>query len=118
DQPPFGFLSRANMPTDLGEGRAEVTSTIHVPLMRRPAREDIEFEVRGTLRDLRSDRLVKGRVLTADSLNLVAVPGQVQVSGDLRLGAARANATWTLPLGQPGAGSSVRGRARLDADLG
>ena len=118
DQPPFGFLSRANMPTDLGEGRAEVTSTIHVPLMRRPAREDIEFDVRGTLRDLRSDRLVKGRVLTADSLNLVAVPGQVQVSGDLRLGAARANATWTLPLGQPGAGSSVRGRARLDADLG
>jgi len=118
DQPPFGFLSRANMPTDLGEGRAEVTSTIHVPLMRKPLREDIRFDVRGTLRDVRSERLVKGRVVTADSLSLHAVPDRVEVSGDLRLGAARANATWSMPIGVPGAGSTVKGRARLDADLG
>ncbi|RRH75100.1 hypothetical protein [Falsigemmobacter faecalis] len=118
DQPPFGFLSRANMPTDLGEGRARITSTIHVPLMRRPLREDIRFDVRGTLTDVRSDRLVRGRLVSADRLELHAVPEKVEISGDLRLGAARASATWSMPIGVPGAGSTLKGRARLDEGLG
>lgn len=118
DQPPFGFLTKAKMPTDLGEGRAALEAEFTLPLIRKVPRDQIGFQITGRLTDVRSERLVRGRVLTAGALTLTADPRGVSVGGDLRLGQARANATWTLPLGvPPGSGSRVTGQAVLDEGL-
>lgn len=115
DQPPFGFLSRAGMAPDLGEGRARLVTELRLPLARQLLLADVGFSVTGTLEDVRSDRLVPGRVLEAASLALKATPDDITLTGAGRLGRAGFDATWVLPLapGQGGA-SRVSGTLALD----
>ena len=116
DQPPFGFLSKAGMAPDLGTGRARLVTELRLPLVKQLLLPDVGFAVTGTLEDVRSDRLVPGRVLTADRLELRATPAEITLTGPGRLGLAGFDASWVLPLG-PGAGeagSRVKGTLLLN----
>ena len=115
DQPPFRFLSKAGMAPDLGDGRARLVTELRLPLVKALQLQDVGFTVTGTLEDVQSDRLVPGRVLAADRLDLRADPEAIRISGPGRLGQAGFDAAWVMPLGQgQGGGSRVEGRAVLD----
>lgn len=114
DQPPFGFLRKAGLPPDLGEGRARLVTELRLPLAAKLKVEEVDFTVTGALTDLRSDRLVPGKVLVAERLELKADPSSVTIAGPGRLGQAAFEARWTQPLGPGKSGSRVEGTVTLD----
>ncbi len=115
DQPPFGFLGKAGMAPDLGEGRARLVTDLRLPLVKALQLADVGFTVTGTLEDVRSDRLVPGRLMVADRLDLRADPSGIRIAGPGRLGQAAFDAAWVLPLARgQGGGSRVAGTLTLD----
>lgn len=115
DQPPFRFLGKAGMAPDLGEGRARLVTELRLPLVKALQFQDVGFTVTGTLEDVRSDRLVPGRKLVADRLDLRADPSEIRIAGPGRLGQAAFDAIWVLPLAKgQGGGSRVAGTLALD----
>lgn len=118
DQPPFGFLSRASLRTDLADGRARVLTRIRLPLLAQLPADQVWFDVTAELSGVRSERLVPGRVMQADRLTLRATPDAVTVSGPGTLGAAAFDAVWTLPLEKGRGGQSrLDGSLRIDPDF-
>ena len=117
DQPPFEFMTRAGLPADLAEGRAELRTRIAMPLVKDLKIDAVDFDVEGTLHDVVSNRLVPGKVLRADRLELLADREEISVSGGGLLGHARFDARWAMkPFGGGGA-SRVTGTARIDDGL-
>lgn len=116
DEPPFNFLSKAGFPVDVADGRAQTEAVLTFPLLPRLMPGDVDYVVNGTLSDVSSDKLVKGRVLTADRLNLIADRKQMTISGPGRLGQAPFRAAWTQPFGPEAQGRSwVEGTVDLSA---
>lgn len=107
DLPPFEILKKARLDADVAEGRARVTGNIRFDLVKHLDLEDIEYDAAGTLLDLRSERLVEGRLVTADQLELRANPTGVAISGKGRLGEVPANVVWSQQFGPDHAGESV-----------
>ncbi|MET4130071.1 hypothetical protein ACSSV6_003280 [Roseovarius sp. MBR-38] len=114
DAPPFRFMEKAGRDVALAEGQAEITGRLDLILKKGLKPEEVAFDAQGTLSALRSDTLVKGRVLTADTLGITADNTEIEISGDARLGQVPFSGAWTMPLG-PGTGgeSRVRGRVEL-----
>lgn len=81
DEKPFEFMTKAKLPTDLGTGRADVVATIVTPLRKGVKITDVEFDVTGQITGFSSDRLVPGRTLRADRLNLTVTPAGMQIGG-------------------------------------
>ncbi|WP_227286724.1 AsmA-like C-terminal region-containing protein [Boseongicola sp. H5] len=108
--PPVNLFSEGRLSAEtLATGRADLRGRLSVPLRQRVPFEAIEFEVSGRLADIRSDTLVAGRVVSADSLEVEVVPDRVAISGRARLDGIAATGRWTRALG-PGAD----GRSRLE----
>ena len=103
DQPPFGFMTKAGLPVDLADGRARLDVDIHLPLADRILLPDVTFDADGTLTGVSSGKLVKNRVVTADSLNLSVNNDRIEVDGTGQLGRVPVKVIWTQGLG-PGAG--------------
>ncbi len=118
DEPPFGFLTKAGRPTDLAEGHARMSAVIRLPLAKNVPADQINFAVSGKLTDVRADRLLPGRVLEADELTLTATNAGLTIGGPARIGAARIDASWSLPLGTEADGTSrVEGTVALNQDF-
>ncbi|MGP3723692.1 AsmA-like C-terminal region-containing protein [Cereibacter sphaeroides] len=114
DQPPFRFLEKAGRSVDLGEGRAVMETALSLPLKRKVEPEDVEFSVRGTITDFRSDTLVPGRRIVAPRLALEAEPEGLTVTGAGSFGRVPFDATYRLAFGREAEGrSSVEGTATL-----
>ncbi|MBS9718629.1 DUF3971 domain-containing protein [Pseudohalocynthiibacter aestuariivivens] len=114
DEPPFEFLSKADQPTDLAEGVADVQADIRLPLADTVLLEDVDFEVSGQLQDVTSDKLVQDRVLSAPELALRASPDGIEISGMGKFGSLPFNATWTQGFGEANKGrSQVEGTVEL-----
>ncbi len=109
DQPPFGFMTKADRPVTLGEGQARARTQLSIPLVPRVQLADVDYTVSGTITDFRSDQLVPGRVITADALGLTANPAGMEISGPGNLGQVPFDVTYTQ-----GFGPEARGRARIE----
>lgn len=119
DNPPVRLMQRAGRAPDIATGRAELETRLELPLRDRLGHEDVRYEVTGTLRDVRSERIVKDRVLEADQLTLAADPGRIEVDGSITLDGVPITATWSQPLG-PGAretGGRVVGHSSIGPDV-
>lgn len=116
DQPPFGFLTKAGQPVDLGEGTARVLARLTVPLARQVQAEDVDWTVEGTVFDVRSDRLVPGRTIAARELTVQADPAMLRIGGQGTLDGVAFDATFAQPLGPEGGGAQVTGSMALSAD--
>jgi Protein of unknown function len=81
DQPPFGFLTKAKRPVDLGQGRAKLLTKLSFPLKAKVLLEDVNYSVTGQVFDFQSDILVPGRRVTAPQLALTADTQGMQVAG-------------------------------------
>lgn len=112
DEPPFRFLSKAGFAVDVAEGRAVTEARLTLPLRPKVQPNEVAYSVTGTLTEVSSDRLVKGRSLTADRLSLSADRAGITLSGPGRLGRARFDATWTQAFGP-----AAQGRSRVAGTL-
>lgn len=102
DQEPWRFMSKAEQPVDIAEGRAALEGLIRFPLIKDVPKELIDFRVTGVLSDVRSEKVVPGRVLTADRLELSAHGEEITISGPGRIEGLPITATWVQPIDKPG----------------
>lgn len=117
DQDPFSFLSKAGYAVDLAEGRADLRGDIGFALKQKIPASEINFDIAGDITRVRSDRLVKGRIIAADKLALRAKPDEITLTGSGRIDAVPVEGGWRMPLGQPGAGSQLSGQVELSAQF-
>ncbi|KEO59302.1 hypothetical protein [Thioclava indica] len=110
DQPPFEFLKKAGMGTDIAQGWAEARSVIKLPLKPKVPADEIGFDVTARLTEVKSDTLVPGRPLRADKLQLRADNAGMVISGKGTLSDVAFDAAWDQRFGPAGKGhSSVKG---------
>ncbi|MDF0601408.1 AsmA-like C-terminal region-containing protein [Psychromarinibacter sp. C21-152] len=107
DLPPFEILKKAKIDADVAEGRARLSGDVRLALVKQLDIEEIEYDAAGTLTELRSERLVEGRVVSAERLELRANPTGIAISGKGRLGKVPANVVWSQQFGPEHAGQSV-----------
>ncbi|MCX7888977.1 MAG: DUF3971 domain-containing protein [Rhodobacteraceae bacterium] len=114
DEPPFRFLSRAGRPVDAAEGRARIEAVLDFPLKAKVQPGEVDFTVAGVLTDVVSDRLVPGRPLAADRLEVRATPAGMDISGRGTLSGVPFDAVWHQPFGPGTRGvSSLEGQVEL-----
>ena len=112
DQEPFSFFSRAGLPVNLGEGRAELRTTLFLPLEQRIGVEDIDYVVTGQILDFRSPALVPGRVLSAPEVTVAVDTEGLTLSGKGMLNLMPVDLTY-----RQGFGPEQNGRARIDGTV-
>ncbi|MBD3804576.1 MAG: hypothetical protein IE919_15235 [Thioclava sp.] len=106
DQPPFEFLSKAGMKTDIASGWAEARSVIRLPLKPRVPAEEIGFDVTARMTEVKSDVLVPGRELRADALTLKADNAGMVISGKGTLSGVAFDGAWDQRFGPEAKGRS------------
>lgn len=99
DQEPFNFLSKANLPVDLADGRARAAIDLSLPLIKDLKVRDVQYAATGTARDVRSTTLVKDRVLAAEVLGITVTSDSVVIDGDAQIGQVPLTGVFRLPLG-------------------
>ena len=117
DREPFGFLSRAGLPVALADGRARIAGAITLPLKPKVPRDEIDFSVVADLRDVRTERLVPGRVLAAPALDLRASADELRIEGAGRLGRVPVEGVWRQPLGEGPRPSRFEGTVQLSEQV-
>jgi len=112
DEPPFRFLTRAGRPVDAVTGRARIAATLEFPLKAKVPASEVAFDVRGVLTGVASDRLMPGRALRAERLEVTASPEGMAISGRGTLSGIPFDAAWRQPFG-PG----TKGVSAVEGDL-
>lgn len=116
DQPPFEFLTKASMTPDLAEGTARAEGKITLPLAKGVTFDQVGFEANGTLTAVRSETLVKGKTVKANSLTVYANTQGVTVSGDAVFGKTQVSGAWTQKFGPEHKGTSrLEGQIEVSA---
>lgn len=112
DQPPFSFFSKAGQPVNLGDGRAELRTTLLMPLKARVTLQDVDFTVSGRIVDFTSPALVPGRILTAPEVAVAVDTKGLSLSGKGLLDAMPVDLTYLQ-----GFGPQQKGRARVNGTV-
>ncbi|MFO7771489.1 MAG: DUF3971 domain-containing protein, partial [Roseovarius gahaiensis] len=99
DEKPFRFMTKAGQPVTLADGRADLAGRLDFLLKPNLTPDEVAFDVGGTLRDLRSETLVQGRVLAAPEMTVRADNAAIRVEGAGRIGRVPFDARWQSPLG-------------------
>ncbi|KCV83377.1 hypothetical protein ATO10_01410 [Actibacterium atlanticum] len=114
DLPPFQIMTRAGQTPDLAEGRARTVAKLKVPFVKGTQPKDVDYTVAGTLINVRSDKLVKGRVLAARTLELRADTTEVTIGGQATLDGIPVQGLWSQRIGPEHKGQSrVEGTVAL-----
>jgi hypothetical protein len=114
NQPPFSYLDKANLPVTLADGQAQAQGRITWPLQPAAPREAIRFDLGVDLAAVRSDRLVPGRVLKADQMQVAVNDDGLRISGPVTLDDIPADASWFQGFTPASAGQS---RLQAEVDL-
>lgn len=112
DMPPFHFMAKADRPVTLGDGQARITTHLTLPLQKRVALKDVDYDVSGTVTDFRSTVLVPGRPITSDRLAVSADPEGLLITGPGQIGQVPFDVTFTQ-----GFGAAAKGQARIDGSI-
>ncbi|WP_322893576.1 MULTISPECIES: AsmA-like C-terminal region-containing protein [unclassified Yoonia] len=107
NQPPFGFMDRANLPVTLADGTARSRGIVTMPLSMRPPRDEVRFDFDVDLAGVSSDVLVPGRDLTASAMQLAVNDAGLTIAGPVQLDGVPADAIWTQSFGPPDQASSL-----------
>jgi len=106
NEPPFGFMTKANLPVTLADGQARLAGRLDFLLKPDLQPDEVAFDVGGTLREVRSETLVEGRVIAAPMLDLKAGNSGVSVAGAGRIGQVPVEGRWQSALGPQADGTS------------
>lgn len=112
DQEPFSFFSKAGQPYNLGDGRAELTATVIMPLKPRIPIEEVSFTVAGHIRNFTSPALVPGRILTAPEIEVAVNTEGLELRGKGKLDIMPVDLTY-----RQGFGADQKGRARVNGTV-
>ena len=112
DQPPFGFLTKAKRPVDLGLGTATLTTRLSFPLKPKVLIEDVTYDVAGNIENFQSDVLVPKRRIEAPFLTVVADKTGMTVAGKGMLGTLLFDAGFRQEFGP-----AAKGRGHVDASV-
>jgi Protein of unknown function len=112
DQEPFSFFSKAGQPYNLGDGRADLTATLLMPMKPRIPFEEVSFTVGGTIRNFTSPALVPGRILTAPEIEVAVNTDGLELAGKGKLDAMPIDLTY-----RQGFGPEQKGRARVNGTV-
>lgn len=112
DQPPFSFFSKAGQPVNLGDGRAELRTTLYMPLKPKVTLPDVTFAVAGRIVDFTSPALVPGRVLRAPEVVVAVDTKGLSLSGQGTLDLLPIDLTYVQ-----GFGPDQNGRARVNGTV-
>lgn len=114
DLPPLNLMSRAGQPVTLAQGRARAEAKLGLSFKKGLQPKDVDYSVAATLSGITSDRLVTGRVLAADTLNLSADKEELSISGSATLDGVPVQGVWSQRLGpESGGNSRVEGTVEL-----
>lgn len=106
DQEPFEFFKKANLPSNLAQGRAVAVTDLDLVIRKKVLREEVTFRVRADLYDVISDIVVKGKRLTSDHLTLEGDDAGIAISGKGALNGAAFDARWAQNLARAAKGTS------------
>ena len=95
DQPPFQFMTKANLPVALGQGRAVLQTRMSLPLGGKLTLADVDYTVTGTVRDFSTDLFVPGKTITADALSVTTTKQGLTVAGPGLIGTVPFDVTLT-----------------------
>ena len=112
DQEPFSFFSKAGQPVNLGDGRAELKTTLFMPLKPKIKLEDVSYVVSGRIVNFISPALVPGRILTAPEVTVAVDPDGLALSGKGMLDLLPIDLTYVQ-----GFGPEQKGRARVNGTV-
>lgn len=82
DEPPWGYVARAGLEPDVLDGMVEGNVRVRFPLKAPPySSDDIDVAVSARARDVRTSKIVEGRLLTASQLDVSVKDRTLQISG-------------------------------------
>ena len=114
DSEPFRFLTKAGRPVTLAEGRGRLQGQLDFLVKDNLTPEEVAFEVHGTLSDVKSDKLLKGRVITARELSIEADREHLKIAGAGHVGKVPFEGSFRMPLTRGSKGQAhVEGRIEL-----
>ncbi|MEM1374544.1 MAG: DUF3971 domain-containing protein [Pseudomonadota bacterium] len=113
DLEPFEFLTKAKQPVSLADGYAQVSGSLAFPLKPRITGKEVTFDMVAALRDVRSDTLVEGKVLSMARGEARVTNSALTIGGRGQLGQVAFEGAWVQPLGQGPVGSELRGEVEL-----
>lgn len=112
DQEPFSFFSKAGQPYNLGDGRAELRSTLLMPIKPKISLEEVEFNVEGRIVDFTSPSLVAGRLLKSNEVKVLVNTEGLTLSGVGKLDDMPLDLTYLQ-----GFGPEQKGKARINGTV-
>jgi len=112
DQPPLNVLRASPFGADMVTGRAQVTTTLALPLRAGVTPGDIDYDASGVLSDVTSSVIVANRTLAAERLEVQATPAALVVQGAATLDRVPVSGTWRM-----GLTPEERGKSRLQGQV-
>ncbi|GAB4294182.1 MAG: AsmA-like C-terminal region-containing protein [Roseovarius sp.] len=112
DEEPLRLLHKVGRPVTLADGMARLEGRLDFLVKDDLKPEEVAFDVRGRLANVRSETLAEGRVIAASELALSANREELEISGEGRVGRVPIRGRYRMPLG---AGS--KGRAHLSGRI-
>jgi len=112
NEPPFRIFRNASFGADVSAGQTEFDAEIDFTLKREILLEDVAYSATAVLSNVSSEKLIPGRKLTAQNLNLTANNDAVEIAGPLRLGEVAADMIWRQETAAAGR-SAVDGTVEL-----
>mgnify|MGYP007093982917 CR=1 FL=1 len=112
DQPPFSFFSKAGQPVNLGDGTAELTATLSMPLKPKVMLPEVTYVVTGRIAGFTSPALVPGRILRAPEVAVAVDTKGLTLSGKGTLDILPVDLTY-----RRGFGPDQKGRARVNGTV-
>ncbi len=112
--PPFGYLDKVNMQTDIAEGQVDLTGFITVPLSKKSRPKDVTFDITAALSDMSSERFLSGHTVTAQTLSFAAENTKIAISGAAAVDGFPVDIDWDMPISP---GKKPKSILRVDLDL-
>ncbi len=114
DEPPFEFLTKAGREVDLAEGRARSETVLNLMLDQKVDPNAVDYTVQAQLSGVTSDRIIPGRIVASDALDLRASREGMTISGPGTLSDVPFRVSWTQAFGADQRGKSqVEGTVEL-----
>ncbi|MDB3864539.1 AsmA-like C-terminal region-containing protein [Amylibacter sp.] len=85
DSEKFKYLAKAGFSTDVASGNAQLAGWIEWPLIKGVSQDQVLFEIDGTLSNIKSNKIIKGRLFESESLNLIASHKSLSIDGKSKI---------------------------------
>ncbi|MFW2586750.1 DUF3971 domain-containing protein [Sagittula sp. SSi028] len=99
DNDQWRVLRRAGRDATLASGTADVSGRVTLPLQKGLTFADVDLALTGRLRDVQSAKIVPGKPLAADELDLALDSRSLTLTGDVTLSGVPASGRWRQTFG-------------------